>query len=236
MNVTKQLSPGAGVSVPEPTLRRLPRYHRLLKQWQQAGRATMSCTDLGAELKLDPTQVRKDLEIAGVNGRPRIGYSVASVVEGIEAFLGWKKVNEAFLVGAGSMGAALLGYRKFEECGLKIVAAFDADPAKIGRRIHGKHVLAFNRLRDLVRRMHVMIGIITVPAAEAQAVADQLVEGGIRAIWNFAPVHLRVPAHVVLHNEDLYCSLASLSQKLARQLETNPQAPGPIASRPALGA
>lgn len=209
-------------SVSEPTLKRLPLYHRFLKDLQQAGRETVSCTEIGAQLKLDPTQVRKDLEATGLVGRPRIGYSVPGVVDGIEEFLGWKKINEAFLVGAGSMGSALLGYRKFEECGLKIVAAFDADPAKVGRKIHGKHVLALDRLTDLVRRMHVLIGIVTVPAAEAQAVADRLVAGGIRAIWNFAPVRLRVPDNVIVHNEDLYCSLASLSQKLAREMEAEP--------------
>jgi redox-sensing transcriptional repressor len=126
------------------------------------------------------------------------------------------------------MGSALLGYRKFEECGLKIVAAFDSDPAKIGRKIHGKHVLALNKLADLTQRMHVLIGIITVPAAEAQAVADALVAGGVRAIWNFAPVRLRVPEPIIVHNEDLYCSLASLSQKLAQALEANPAEPARI--------
>ena len=123
------------------------------------------------------------------------------------------------------MGSALLGYRKFEECGLKIVAAFDSDPAKIGRKIHGKHVLALHKLANLAQRMHILIGIITVPAAEAQAVAELLLEGGARAIWNFAPVRLRVPGHIIVHNEDLYCSLASLSQKLAQALEVSPAEP-----------
>jgi redox-sensing transcriptional repressor len=205
-------------AVPEPTLKRLPLYHRLLKEMQQAGRPSVSCTDIGAELKLDPTQVRKDLEVVGVSGRPRVGFVTQDVVQGIEEFLGWKKVNEAFLVGAGSMGSALLGYRKFEECGLKIVAAFDTHPAKIGRQIHGKHVLSLDKVTDLAQRMHVLIGIITVPAPEAQAVADMLVAGGILAIWNFAPVRLRVPDNLIVHNEDLYCSLASLSQKLALEM------------------
>ena len=214
-------------SVSEPTLKRLPLYHRFLKELLQREQEFVSCTDIGAELKLDPTQVRKDLEAAGISGRPRIGYATSAVVDGIERFLGWKKVSEAFLVGAGSMGSALLGYRKFEECGLKIVAAFDSDPAKIGRKIHGKHVLALHKLADLTERMHVLIGIITVPAAEAQAVADALVAGGARAIWNFAPVRLRVPEHIIVHNEDLYCSLASLAQKLGQALEANPAEPEP---------
>jgi redox-sensing transcriptional repressor len=209
-------------AIPEPALKRLPLYHRYLQQLQRAGQASVSCTDIGRELSLDPTQVRKDLEAAGIQGRPRVGYATADVVEGIEQFLGWKKVNEAFLVGAGSMGSALLGYRKFEACGLKIAAAFDNDPAKIGKDLRGKRVLPLDKLVGLARRMHILIGIITVPASEAQGVADLLVAGGIRAIWNFAPVRLRLPPHIILHNEDLYCTLAWLSQKLARELRENP--------------
>jgi redox-sensing transcriptional repressor len=224
MNTPKQGGrPGGALArtVSEPTLKRLPLYHRFLKEWQAAARETVSCTDIGADLDLDPTQVRKDLEAVGIVGRPRIGYMLANVIEGLEQFLGWKNTNDAFLVGAGSMGSALLGYHKFEQCGLKIVAAFDLDPSKIGTRIHGKHVLLLSKLPDLARRMHILIGIITVPAAEAQAVADLMVAGGIRAIWNFAPVHLRVPEPVIVHNEDLYCSLASLSQKLFHSLSAD---------------
>jgi redox-sensing transcriptional repressor len=93
---------------------------------------------------------------------------------------------------------------------------------KIGRTIHDKHVLSTGKLTDLTQRMHVLIGIITVPASEAQAVADLLLAGGIRAIWNFAPVRLRVPENIIVRNEDLYCSLASLSQKVAKELQANP--------------
>jgi redox-sensing transcriptional repressor len=210
-------------TVPEPTLRRLPLYHRFLKDLQESGRESVSCTDIGLDLDLDPTQVRKDLEAVGIEGRPRIGYAVANILEGLEQFLGWKNVNDAFLVGAGSMGSALLGYRKFEQCGLKIVTAFDMDKAKIGTKIHGKHVLPLEKLVNLARRMHILIGIITVPAPNAQGVADLMTEGGIRAIWNFAPIRLRVPEHVIVHNEDLYCSLASLSQKLSKTLQATPQ-------------
>lgn len=118
-------------TVSEPTLKRLPLYHRFLKEWQAAGHATVSCTDIGNDLDLDPTQVRKDLEAVGAVGRPRIGYVLTNLADELERFLGWNNVNDAFLVGAGSMGSALLGYRKFEQCGLKIVTAFDLDPSKI---------------------------------------------------------------------------------------------------------
>jgi redox-sensing transcriptional repressor len=220
--------------VSEPTLKRLPLYHRFLKEWQAAGHETVSCTDIGEDLDLDPTQVRKDLEAVGVVGRPRIGYVLSNLTDGLEQFLGWNNVNDAFLVGAGSMGSALLGYRKFEQCGLKIVAAFDLDPSKIGTRIHGKHVLALEKLPNLAERMHILIGIITVPAAEAQAVADLMVAGGIRAIWNFAPIRLRTPEAVIVHYEDLYCSLAALSQKLFTTLQNKPAKTG--LESPALGS
>lgn len=215
MTATLPAQPDA---VPEPTLRRLPLYHRLLKDLQAKGSERVSCTDIGAELVFDPTQVRKDLEFTGVAGRPRIGYQIPELVEGIERFLGWNNTNEAFLVGAGNLGAALMGYKRFPEYGLNIIAAFDSDPLKIDCPIHGKEVLPLSKLPNLARRMHVLIGVITVPDAAAQEVADLMVAGGILAIWNFAPAQLRVPEHVIVHNEDLYCSLASLSQKLAKAL------------------
>jgi len=222
--------------VSEPALKRLPLYHRFLKEWQGAGHETVSCTDIGQSLDLDPTQVRKDLESVGAAGRPRIGYVLPSLIGELEQFLGWNNVNDAFLVGAGSMGAALMGYRKFEQCGLKIVAAFDVDPAKIGARIHGRHVVALHKLTNLAQRMHILIGIITVPAAQAQAVADMMVAGGIRAIWNFAPVRLLTPDHVIVHNEDLYCSVAALSQKLIAALERQPAKAAPPAKATATAA
>jgi len=222
-------------TVPEPTLKRLPLYHRFLKEIHATGREFVSCTEIGADLKLDPTQVRKDLEAAGLAGRPRIGYPIAAGIDGLEDFLGWKKVNEAFLVGAGSMGSALLGYHKFETCGMRIVAAFDRDPSKIGSKVHGKQVLPLDELEDLARRMRVLIGIVTVPAPEAQAVAELLVAGGIRAIWNFAPIRLRLPDHVIIRNEDLYCSLAGLSQKLSQALAASPVTELPTAGPAAIG-
>jgi redox-sensing transcriptional repressor len=209
-------------------LKRLPLYHRFLKEWQAAGRETVSCTDIGSDLDLDPTQVRKDLESVGVVGRPRIGYVLTNVTEELERFLGWNNINDAFLVGAGSMGSALLGYRKFEQCGLKIVTAFDLDPSKIGTKIHGKHVLPLEKAARILR------GACTFSSASSRCrrrrrrpVADLMVEGGIRAIWNFAPIRLHTPEHVIVHNEDLYCSLAALSQKLFATLQIKPRKTGP---------
>jgi len=203
---------------PEPTLRRLPLYYRLLKQLREAGRTGVSCTMIGAELRFDATQVRKDIEMTGTSGRPKVGYDVNELICAIEKFLGWDNLTEAFLVGAGSLGEALMGYPGFAECGLSIVAAFDVDPNKCHRVIHGKHVRHISKLTGLMRRMRVRFGIITVPASEAQQAADLLIEGGVLAIWNFAPAKIQAPERVIVTNEDLYCSLAVLSQKMTRKM------------------
>lgn len=204
--------------LPEPTLRRLPLYLHVLRKLAAKGRPAVSSSHLGEELGLDPTQVRKDLEATGVVGRPRVGYEVAPLIQAIETALGWNNVRQAFLVGAGNLGQALLGYRRFGEAGLEIVAAFDTDAGKIGTEFHGKQVLPITKLPNLARRMHVMVGILTVPADAAQAAADTLVAAGVLAIWNFTPVRLRVPEGVIVQNEDLYSGLATLTQKLAARL------------------
>jgi redox-sensing transcriptional repressor len=204
-------------SIPQPSLRRLPQYHHYLVDLEAAGTHQISCSAIGRDLGLVPVQVRKDLQYTGIVGRPKTGYSVSELIMSIETFLGWNNVNEAFLVGVGNLGTALLGHERFTQFGLRIVAAFDTDPVKIGQWIHEKAVLSLDKLADLAPRMSIHLGIITTPAGVAQSVADEMIKGGIQAIWNFAPVKLKVPEHIIVHNEDLYNSLASLSWKLARR-------------------
>jgi redox-sensing transcriptional repressor len=206
--------------IPEPTLRRLPRYHHLLQGWRENGVKVVSATHIGDALGLVPIQVRKDLQITGIIGRPKTGYDLNALISSIETFLGWNNTREAFLVGAGDLGSALLGYNRFGEFGLSIIAAFDSNPYKVDREIHGKPVFSIDRLCELTQRMEILIGVITTPAEAAQSVTDMLVKGGVRAIWNFAPTTLRVPPEVVVHNEDLYYSLAALSCKLSKALQS----------------
>lgn len=203
--------------IPQPSLKRLPQYHHYLVELQAKGISQVSCSVIGRDLSCVPVQVRKDLQFTGIIGKPKTGYSVAELIQAIETFLGWNNVNEAFLVGAGNLGTALLGHERFSKFGLRIVAAFDTDPEKIGQWVHEKAVLPLDKLADLAQRMSVHLGIITTPAEVAQVVADEMVKGGLQAIWNFAPVKLKVPEHIIVHNEDLYSSLASLSWKLARR-------------------
>jgi redox-sensing transcriptional repressor len=208
--------------IPEASLRRLPIYYRFLQQRAIDGVAQVSCADLARGLGLDPTQVRKDIEMTGIVGRPRVGYPLADLVAWLEKFLGWNRPKAAVLAGGGSLGSALLGYDRFRTHGMEIVATFDIDPEKIGQRIHGREVKPLSSLPDFIRRTHILLGVIATPAGAAQSVADLMVAGGIRAIWNFAPAHIQVPERVILQNEDLYHSLASLSFKLENLMRVPP--------------
>ena len=197
-----------------PTLKRLPLYLRLLRKMKEDGKEYASGTVVAKELGLDPIVVRKDLAITGAVGRPRLGFPMEEIITAIEEFLGWSNTTDAFLVGVGNLGAALLGYKGFEQHGMRIVAAFDTNPEIIGKEIHGKTVMDAAKMPKLAKRMHVQIGVLTVTASVAQSVANAMVEGGIRGIWNFTPTTLNVPEHVILQREELASSLAVLSHRL----------------------
>ncbi|HTS25812.1 MAG TPA: redox-sensing transcriptional repressor Rex [Bryobacteraceae bacterium] len=205
-------------AIPEPSLRRLPIYYHLLQAMLAEGVTHISTTGIAGPLQLDPTQVRKDLEAAGMIGKPKVGYSLEPLIRRIEEFLGWDQTKEAVLVGAGSLGTALLGYRRFRQFGFHLIAAFDTDPDKTGLTIAGTEVFPLERLAEFCSSRKIRLGVITTPPGTAQSVAISLVDAGIRAIWNFAPVHLQVPPFVLLQNEDLYRSLASLSYRLEQML------------------
>lgn len=196
---------------PAPSIRRLPAYLRLLRQLKMEGAQKISCTRIARELDLDSTQVRKDLALTGITGRPRIGYELSPLVDAIEGFLGWNSVTDAFLVGSGSLGHALVGYENFQNCGMNIVAAFDVDAHKIGESIHGRKIHHLDEMPVLARQMNVVLGVLTVPAGAAQAAADVMVASGIEGIWNFTPAKLDVPDTILLENVELVSSLAVLS-------------------------
>ncbi len=201
-------------SVPEPTLRRLPRYYHYLKRVQGTGQEIISATQMAEDLGIHHTQVRKDLAATGSQGKPKVGHRVEDLLVSIESFLNWNNFSEAFLVGAGNLGSALLGYTDFEKAGIRIVAAFDSSPAKVGRAIHGVEVFPMSQFEPLAQEARIAIGIITVPADRAQQIAETMVRSGIQAIWNFAPITLDVPEEIIVENVELYASLAVFSRKL----------------------
>ena len=202
-------------SVPLPTLRRLPRYHQYLARLRSAGQEQVSAAHMAEVLGVHHTQVRKDLSLAGCQGRPKTGHRVVELLTTIERFLHWDSQSEAFLVGVGSLGTALLNYPGFGQAGARIVAAFDLDPARTGGKVNEIPVLHLDKLPSLAERMHIAVGILTVPADAAQATAELMVASGIRAIWNFAPITLDLPKDIIVENLELFASLALLLRKLA---------------------
>ncbi len=197
-----------------PTIKRLPLYLRLLREMKTEGQQYASGAVVAKALQLDPIVVRKDMAITGVVGRPRLGFPVDALIAAIEEFLGWTNTTDAFLCGVGSLGRALLGYEGFRQHGLRIVAGFDTDPAIIGQKERGVKVFAFSKMASMIKRMHVQLGIITVPPEAAQEVVDTMIEAGIRGIWNFTPVKLEIPEGIVVQRVDLASSLAVLSHRL----------------------
>jgi redox-sensing transcriptional repressor len=201
------------------TISRLPVYLRFLRDKLKAGDENVSSTAIADELRLNPVQVRKDLAlVSSESGKPKLGFRVKELIEGIESFLGLCNTHDAVLCGVGSLGSTLLKYEGFKNYGLNIVAAFDTNAAVIGKKINGISVLEYEALPKTVKRLNIKMGIITVPKSVAQNVADTMAQSGIRAIWNFAPVHLSLPEEVAVKYEDLAASLAVLGKKLEDNL------------------
>ena len=205
------------VSIPKPTLERLPVYYRVLLHCQETGVQYISSGDLGLRSGFDNAQVRKDLNHIWSGGRPGLGYEVEKLANCLADFLGLRNNTDAILVGAGRLGAALVGYPGFGSYGFTIVAVFDSDAEKTGRSLYGRPIMPMHRCADLIKRLGIKIGIITVPAESAQAVADTMVEAGVQAIWNFAPLRLEVPKEVMVRSEDLAVGLTTLSYHIREQ-------------------
>ena len=204
--------------ISQSVLKRLPGYLSYLKSQPENGATHISATALANALGMGEVQVRKDLAMVSDGGRPKIGYLRESLIEDIEQFLGYDNVTDAVLIGAGKLGQALMAYKGFDEYGLNIMAAFDRNP-KMDQTEEGKPVYNINKLTQFCRAHKVLMGIITVPAEGAQEVADLLMSCGIKAIWNFAPTHLDVPAGLLVQHENMATSLAVLSVHLQAQMK-----------------
>ena len=204
--------------VSKSVLKRLPGYLAYLKSIPEGSSPNISATALANALGMGEVQVRKDLAMVSDGGRPKIGYLREHLIEDIEQFLGYDNTTDAVLIGAGKLGQALLDYRGFEAYGLNILAAFDICPQNDSTD-SGKPIVHIDKLESFCRTHKVLMGIITVPASQAQAVCDQLIACGIKAIWNFANVHLEVPANILVQNENMATSLAVLSMHLQAQIK-----------------
>ncbi len=196
--------------LPEATIARLPEYLRALHNLED-GSDTISSEGLAAAAGVNSAKLRKDLSHLGSYGTRGVGYDVALLIEQIEYILGLDQRRAVCLVGVGNLGHALAGYDGFASRGFRIVALFDADPAKVGERINGMTVRHIDELRRVAVEEAIAIGVIATPASAAQAVADELVAAGVTSILNFAPCVLSVPANVDVRKVDLAIELQILS-------------------------
>jgi redox-sensing transcriptional repressor len=198
-------------SVPDPAVRRLSLYLRQLESFKKKDRRTISSKQLGESLGLTDAQVRKDLAYFGQFGHPGIGYRVDDLIGQVRHILGTDKTWNVVMVGAGNLGRALSAYRGFSSKGFKLVAVFDNDPSKVGKKLGPFSIQSLSELEATAHKQSVRLGIVAVPADNAQDVADQLVAAGVRGLLNFAPVSLTVPRGVALNSVDLAVQLEQLS-------------------------
>ncbi|MBO4722255.1 MAG: redox-sensing transcriptional repressor Rex [Muribaculaceae bacterium] len=194
--------------IPEPTLRRLPWYLAYLKMLDLKHEEHVSSTQIAKRLNVDASQIAKDLSFLNIKGKTRIGYEVHPLTKVLTEFLGFKYRHNAYLIGAGSLGSALMRDLGLMQFGLNIVAAFDIDPEIIGSVVSDIPIYDFAELPSRQRSSGVAIAIVAVPFSSAQEVADVLVDSNIKAIWNFTPFRIKVPRNVVLQNTSIYSDLA----------------------------
>ncbi|WP_309718328.1 redox-sensing transcriptional repressor Rex [Armatimonas sp.] len=200
--------------VPTPTLERLTIYLRCLVDLGASGVRTISSAQIEEHAGVSAAQFRKDLSYFGEFGKPGVGYQVAELENRIARILQLHKLQPILLVGAGNLGSALASYPGLEEHKFHIVALFDTDPEKIGKRVLGMDIIEFSRLGEINAALQARIAILAVPASAAQAAADSAIQSGVRALLNFAPTPLKVPAGVVVRHVSFLQELAVLSYHL----------------------
>ena len=202
--------------ISKATLGRLPGYLQFLKGLSPEDNIYISATAIAKALSLGEVQVRKDLSSVSGAGKPKVGYDTADLIIQLEEALGRYELTPAVLVGAGKLGKALLGYDGFREFGVDIAAAFDQNTETEMFGKNAKKIMPIGELTSYCKKNNIKIGIITVNGQAAQSVCDRMIEGGIEAIWNFAPAKLLVPDDVIVRQENLALSLAHLSNKLGK--------------------
>lgn len=203
-------------AVSRATVERIPVY---LDYLRKSDSDSVSATVIARDLRYGEVQVRKDLNAISGAGRPRLGYSTDRLIRDLEQFMGKDIPDCAVIAGAGKLGSALLGYNGFEQFGVKITAAFDSQPKP--HDCCGVRIFPVESLGEYCTKHSIKIGIITVPAENAQSVCDLMVKSGITAIWNFAPVTLETPSGITVINEKLAISLRMLRQTVDSSVKTN---------------
>lgn len=213
------MAPTTNDKVPVPTLERLATYLRLLIDLEQSGVETISSAEIERQTGINAAQFRKDLShfyrYFGEFGKPGVGYNVHELQDRIARILKIDREQRVILVGAGNLGSALVGYPGLKENRFNLVAVFDNNYGKIGRPLWDMEIMDVVRVKEVNQGLRARIAILAVPTASAQQVTDLLVDAGIHAILNFAPMLLRVPRHVFVRNVSFLQELAVLSYHLS---------------------
>lgn len=200
--------------IPEPTLRRLPWYLSFVKLLQTEGHKYVSSPRIAAGVGVDAALVAKDLSYVDLQGRTRVGYETEAIINYLEEFLGFRQQHKAFLIGVGSLGSGLLADKGLRQFGLDVIAGFDVATEIIGTEVAGVPVYHIDELATRIRQEGVHIAILTVPILQAQLMTDRLVRAGIQALWNFTPVRIQTPEHVVVQNTSMYAHLALMFTRM----------------------
>ena len=195
-------------------MRRLPWYLSNIKLMKEKGEQYVSSTQISKEINIDASQIAKDLSYVNISGRTRVGYNIDALIEVLESFLGFTNMHKAFLFGVGSLGGALLRDSGLRHFGLEIVAAFDVNPELVGKDLGGIPIFHSDDFEAKMKEYDVNIGVLTVPINIAQEITNKMVDGGIKAVWNFTPFRIRVPENIVVQNTSLYAHLAVMFNRL----------------------
>ena len=205
------------IKLPEPSLRRLPWYLAYIKLLQTKGEEYVSSTQIAKEIGVDSSKIAKDLSFINISGKTRVGYEINSLVAVLEEFLGFTSMHKAFIFGVGSLGAALMQDSGLSQYGLEVVAGFDVKPELAGTFINHIPVYPLSQFAQKQKELGVQIGILTVPIDKAQSATEEMIAGGIKAIWNFAPIELSGPSWMSIENVHLSDSLYTLAYRAKQQ-------------------
>lgn len=191
------------------------RYYRFLSELTaRKPIRTVTSAQIAEALDIDPTQVRKDFGAIGLQGMGRVGFEVCEICRSIRVVLGFDQEYEAVLIGTGHLGGALLAYSGFARYGLHIVAAFDTDKHRIGRKIAGCTIKSMRAMKPFVKSHEICLAILTTPVEVSQKLTDRLVEAGVKAIWNFTPTRLTAPPEILVRNEHISMGLSVITYHL----------------------
>lgn len=202
------------IILPEPTLRRLPWYLAYIDILKANGVETVSSTQISKAISVDSSQIAKDLYFLNIKGKTRIGYEVDTLSNVLSHFLGFKEIHNAFIVGVGSLGAALIHDTGLSNYGLNIIAGFDINPEIIGKKICDVPIFSIDEMQHYQQKLNASIGILAVPANQAQDAADTMAASGLKAIWNFTPYRIKVAEGIVMSNTSIYAHLALIYNRL----------------------